>query len=368
MTSASITFLVSHSAAGGVQEIWADLADGFVKHGFSVELLALYPHAELNPRPADLLPWTFVLDQKPQSIGGQLGLLRALVAHFRKKPPHIVFTAMPAANVIAPVAARMAGVSTQFILSHHTPVDTYNPTLNRLDGFIGLLPNVRTIIGVSKAVVASLDGKPKSYRAKGIVIPNALPPRIEESLAALAMQRQRTQAKGRSVVAIGRLSEQKNYPVLIRAAAHMPDVEIRIIGGGPLEADLRALAESLGVSQRVHFLGQLSRERALAMLADGDIFAQPSLFEGHSLALIEAAKLHLPLIVSDVSVQIEGITAPDGTLCGAAVPVADDAALAREILLLLDDPERYRKATLQARHLAESTTYDAMMKRYIALT
>jgi len=367
MNSRSITFLVSHSAAGGVQEIWADLADGFVKRGFSVELLALYPHAELNPRPADLLPWTFVLDEKPRSISGQVKLLRALAAHFNNRPPHMVFTAMPAANAIAPLAAKIARVPSQFIISHHTPVDTYNPLLNQLDSFIGTLQNVKKIVGVSKAVVASLDAKPAAYRAKRIVIPNALPPRIEANLAVLAARRQRTQAKGRVVVAIGRLSEQKNYPVLIRAATRMPDVEIRIIGGGPLEADLRVLADNLGMSQRVHFLGQLRREQALNTLADADVFTQPSLFEGHSLALIEAAKLHLPLVVSDVPVQIEGITAPDGTLCGSAVPVTDDAALARAILLLLDDPEHYRNATVQARHLGESATYETMMERYLAL-
>jgi glycosyltransferase involved in cell wall biosynthesis len=194
-------------------------------------------------------------------------------------------------------------------------------------------------------------------------IKNALPPDIEARIAGLAEGR-RGRRTGRQVVAIGRLAEQKNYPVLIRAAVHMPDVVVRIVGDGSEGPALKAMASELGVADRVQFLGFHPRTETLEILAGGDVFVQPSLFEGHSLALIEAAKLGMPLVVSDAPVQVEGVTAPDGSLCGAVAGVHDDRALAREILRLLDDPAHYAAAAAQASVLGAAATYAAMITSY----
>jgi glycosyltransferase involved in cell wall biosynthesis len=271
---------------------------------------------------------------------------------------------MPAANVAASLATRVAGGPTRVITSHHSPVETHSKLLNRIDGIAGTLKSVKTVISVSDVVGTSLDGKPASYRAKRRTIKNALPPRIEALLDDLAARHAPRSARSRTVVATGRLHMQKNYPLLIRAAALMPDVTINIVGNGPDEEALRSLANDLGVQGRVHFLGHRPREEALAILAEGDIFAQVSLFEGHSLGLIEAARLGLPLVVSDVPVQIEGITAADGQSCGLTVGTGDAEALARSITLLLDDSVAYGTWANRARKLGSEATYEAMMAAY----
>jgi len=144
----------------------------------------------------------------------------------------------------------------------------------------------------------------------------------------------------------------------------MPDVVVRIVGDGSEAPALRALAVELGVADRVQFLGFHPRAEALEVLARGDVFVQPSLFEGHSLALIEAAKLGLPLVVSDARVQVEGVSGPDGPLCGVVVGVHDDRSLAREILRLLDDPAHYAAAAARATALGAAATYGAMITSY----
>jgi glycosyltransferase involved in cell wall biosynthesis len=238
--------------------------------------------------------------------------------------------------------------------------------LDAADRWTGCLGNVQTVVSVSDAVASSLEHKPGPYRAKRRTIHNALPPRLEQLLATLAGRAPR-RATRRLVIAMGRLAPEKNYPMLIRAAAHMPTVSIAVIGAGPDEAMLQALARALGVADRVAFLGQMPREQALARLADGDLFVQVSLFEGHSLALIEAAQLGMPLIVSDAPSQIEGITASDGTRCGIIVGSDDAPALAREILCLLDQPSAYAHWAARARQLAAGVTYDAMISAYLEL-
>ena len=363
MNAQSIIFLLSHSSAGGVQEMWADLAEGFRTRGFDVRLMALYPYLEAAPTRAGHPPWSYVIARRPTKIGEKLGLLRSLVHLFRTEPSDLVFTAMPAANVLAPLAARMAGATTRIVVSHHSPVQTYHPLLNAADSLVGSLKNIQTIVSVSNAVGASLAGKSHPYRAKRRTIHNALPPRVESDLAILAAKRNE-RPRGRRVVAAGRLAPEKNYPALIRAAARMPDVAIQILGTGPHEEMLKALADKLGVTDRVSFLGHRPRKEAFELLAAGDVFVQPSLFEGHSVSLIEAAKLNLPLVVSNVPSQIEGITATDGTRCGIAVEVHDDAALAETIQSLLDDSAQLEHWTARARHLAASHTHEKMMAAY----
>jgi len=356
-------FLVSHSTSGGAQEIWANLAEGLRARGHQVLLAALYPGDSPAQKLEPPATWTYAVAERPASLGAKLSMVRDLARLFDRFEADIVFTALPAANVLAPVAATLARRPVRVVTSHHSPSDTYNRALNLVDGLTGSLPSVAHIVGVSEAVRLAHQGKMAAYRRKLKTIKNALPPDIEARIADLAEAR-RGRRTGRQVVAIGRLAEQKNYPVLIRAAVHMPDVVVRIVGDGSEGPALKAMASELGVADRVQFLGFHPRTETLEILAGGDVFVQPSLFEGHSLALIEAAKLGMPLVVSDAPVQVEGVTAPDGSLCGAVAGVHDDRALAREILRLLDDPAQYAAAAAQASALGAAATYDAMITSY----
>jgi len=359
-------FLVSHSSAGGAQELWVNLAETFRDRGHFVRLMALYPLRE-TVRVTHDIPWDYVLPQRPASPIASLRLFRTLVSRIVQERPAVIFTALPAANVMAALAVRVSGVPTRVVTSHHSPASTYNRWLDRADGFSGSLGSVSAIVSVSDSVAGSLAAKPATYLAKRRTIHNALPPRIETLSSALAKQRSQEHHPGRLVVATGRLAPQKNYPLLLRASRLMSDVEIEIVGNGPDEAALTSLAAELGVAERVTFLGHRPREEALEILAHGDVFVQVSLFEGHSLALIEAAKLGIPIVVSDVPVQIEGITAADGTRCGIAVGAQDDAGLAREICRLLGDRAHYDHFAGLARKLGREATYDAMIDAYARL-
>jgi glycosyltransferase involved in cell wall biosynthesis len=361
----SVFFLVTHTSRGGVQELWEDLAEGFRIRGVRSDLLALYPAETAHGE--KLAGWRYVAPRRPTTLRQQMGTLRDLAHIFKQERPTLVITAMPAANVVAPLAARLAGNGVRVVTTHHSPTHTHNPLLNAVDSLTGSLKSVQTIVSVSHAVSASLERKPAKYRAKRRVIQNALPPRVEKHLTMLAGPIVQRQARGRTVVAVGRLAAQKNHPMLLRAAVHMPDVEVLIIGAGPDEAMLKEMAVTLGVEQRVQFLGQLSREDALARLAAGDVFVQVSLYEGHSLALLEAARLGLPLVVSDVQDQIEGTTAADGTRCALIVDRSDDVGLACVISRLLSVPSHYALWASRARHLAADATFEGMIAKYESL-
>lgn len=360
-------FLVTHSSTGGVQEIWADLAEGFRQHGHETLLAALYPSpdADATQTTSSHIPWTYISPRKPTSIREVIATLIALVRFLRLHSPSVVFTAMPAANVLAPFASKLARSNISVVTSHHSPANTHNRVLQLLDGLTGSLDIVTAIVSVSRSVDRSLHRKPACYRAKQRVIANALPPRVEAYVDELGTVHDHV--RRRIAIASGRLVAQKNYPVLLRAATQLPDVEIHIIGSGSDEHALRTLAAQLDVADRVHFIGFLPREIALKRISECDVFVQPSLFEGHSLALIEAAKLGIPLVVSDVPVQVEGITAPSGKRCGVVVGVNDDATLASEILRLMNEPGRLAEFSSRALELGDGACFAEMLSAYEAL-
>lgn len=357
-----VAMFVSHYPAGGAQEIMADIGQGLAAKNAQVKLLALYPLAD-PPRPGEN-DWSCVVQTKPKSVFGLLRLAWTVLRKLREMSPDAVISALPAANIAAIFGAALAAPRARVIITHHSPIQTHNRVFTAIDSWLGAWRNVSAIVSVSDAVRESLKNKPASYRAKCLTIRNALPPRIEKALAQLVEKRGERTSIPRTVIATGRLSRQKNYPVLLRAATFLRDVKILIVGGGEDEQSLKQLARELKVEDTVQFLGRKPREETLALLANGGLFAQPSLFEGHSLALVEAAKLHLPLIVSNVPEQVEAVTMADGAICGMLVDPADDRGLAEAITRTLDDPDAWRQWSAKSRALANSLQYEDMIAAY----
>jgi glycosyltransferase involved in cell wall biosynthesis len=365
MTQPMIAFIATHPS-GGVGELWSNLAQAFADRGCRVSKIGFFPPPEVEAQ-APPEGWRFGLDGR---IGGPVRLMRLLAWLYRTirdERPDAVVTAMPAANVLIPLVARFASPHTRVVPTHHSPTFTHSRLLDTIDGLTGRLPQVAAVVSVSKAVEDSLAAKAPTYRVKCRTIINALPPEVERETDELARQRGRDVPSGRTIVATGRLAYQKNYPMLIRAMAHLPDARLDIIGGGPDEASLKALAAELDLSERVIFRGRHPRAEALRLLADGDVFAQVSRFEGHSLALIEAARLGIPLVVSDIPEQVEAVTLPSGERCAAIVPLEDDVALAGAIAALLDDPAYYAAAADAARRLAAKSRFSDMVDAYAAI-
>jgi glycosyltransferase involved in cell wall biosynthesis len=366
MTGA-IHFAMTHSEPGGLREIWNDIGAGLSARGHPVERFVLYPGGGPEQRDAaEAEGWRHLLPQRATGVLAVPRLMVALVRYLRRTRPTAVVTAMPFANVIMPLAVRLAGTGTRVFVSHHSPADTHNRTLDRIDALTGQMACVAAIICVSDAVSATLDGKPERYRAKRRTIHNALPDRIEKAIDALRGADAPAKAAGR-VVALGRLCDQKNYPMLIRAMAAVPRGTLDIVGTGEDEAALRTLARQSDVADRVRFLGQMTRERALAHAATAQVFAQVSHYEGHSLALIEAARLGLPLVVSQVPVQVEGITDRSGQRCGIAVPIGDDVALGAVVARLLENREERAAWSERARSLGVAASNQAMVDAYESL-
>ena len=128
----------------------------------------------------------------------------------------------------------------------------------------------------------------------------------------------------------------KGHGYLLRAAElvrqRVPDVRFMLVGQGPLEAEVRADAERLGLGDTVIFTG--FREDVPRLTAAIDVFALSSLHEGLSIALLEAMALGKPPVITRVGGHPELVSdRRDGLL----VPPADASALAAGIVSVLAD-------------------------------
>ena len=99
---------------------------------------------------------------------------------------------------------------------------------------------------------------------------------------------------------VNRLSEEKRIDVLLEAAAKINvRGHIALVGSGPAEAELRAQAEQLNLSDRVSFLGFVKDADLLALRRSAELFVIPSQAELQSLATMEAMACGLPVIAAN---------------------------------------------------------------------
>ena len=148
----------------------------------------------------------------------------------------------------------------------------------------------------------------------------------------------------RYMLSVSAFKKQKAIDVLIRAwhlvESSAPDVALVVVGGGHLRAALEDLARSLGIWDRIRFLGPLDWPEVVCLLQRCEIFVLPSRFETFGIAILEAMACRKPVIASTAGGIPEIIThGKDGIL----VEADDAAALAHAMSTLLGDRLLQRK-------------------------
>jgi len=124
-----------------------------------------------------------------------------------------------------------------------------------------------------------------------------------------------------------------------------------LAGEGELRESLESLAEELGVSQKVHFLGFLEKEKVPAVMASMDITVIPSLSEGLPVAALESEALRIPVVATRVGGLPEAVE--DGKT-GVLVPPRNEESLAVAMIKLLSDESLRRKMGKAGRELVSS--------------
>jgi len=206
------------------------------------------------------------------------------------------------------------------------------PLLNRWRRRIAdrVLPSADGIRVVSERVKASLIARYGNKIKEPSVIPVFVDATVPEPVR--LPEHQFTFA----LIAVGRLEPEKRIEDILAAlklvAKQYPMVGIFVVGEGSERGRLGRMARTLGLANRVIFLG--SRSDARGLIASAQAFIQASAYEGYSRTLIEAALAKVPIITTDVGVVGEVFKGYEDVL---SVPVADPTALSLSIVGLIED-------------------------------
>jgi glycosyltransferase involved in cell wall biosynthesis len=163
-------------------------------------------------------------------------------------------------------------------------------------------------------------------------------------------------------VSVGRLTEQKDLPTLLRAFAllqrHQP-TRLVVLGRGPLRDRLAKLAVTLGIEALVRFLEP--RPNPYPLMARADAVVMSSAWEGFGLVLLEALALGVPVVATDCPSGPAEIL--DRGRYGRLVPVGDAEELAAAVVATLADGASHRRGEERAAEFSE----EAFLAAYLDL-
>ncbi len=163
---------------------------------------------------------------------------------------------------------------------------------------------------------------------------------------------------------VGALIPRKGQALVIEALARLPDAQLALVGTGPDRASSAALAGSLGVSDRVHFLGSMDHEQLPVVLSAADAVVMPSSSEGLANAWVEALACGTPLVISDAGGARELVSMPQA---GRIVARNSDAIAVgvREILEAQYAPDNVARTAERFSWEANAEALAAFYKKLI---
>jgi len=276
-----------------------------------------------------------------------LTVIPKLVSLLRKKNIHIIHSSTFIPNFMGRIAATIARVPVKIITEHNIYSDKkkFHVFSDRILSYV-----TDRIICVSEAVKKFTEKQEGIKHKKFLVFKNFIDlEKYNFSVKADYLKNEfKLKEKQIIVGTISTLTKQKGHSTLLEAASiicnQMNNVRFLIVGDGPLRNLLEEKAKNLGISEFIIFAG--ARRDISELLSIMDIFAFPSLWEGFSIAILEAMAMKKPVIAS----RVDGISEiiKDG-ISGILFTPRNARELASHIFDLIRNPEIAQKLGEQAR-------------------
>ena len=252
--------------------------------------------------------------------------------------------ALDHANAAAIVANWLSLTKTPVVTAVHAPRRNTAQYGNGIAGKLRrfavnwMYRRATTIVCVSHGVAEDIIGGAGVSRQRVRVIYNpVIHPRIYESARQPVQDEWFAPGTCKSLLAVGRLTPQKDLPTLLRAlqiVRQNDDVRLTILGEGPERERLESLVKELGLESCVRMPGVA--RNPYAYMARADVFVLPSAWEALPTVLIEALALGARVVATDCISGPREIL--HGGRYGALVPVGEAGALARAIAAALQAP------------------------------
>jgi 1,2-diacylglycerol 3-alpha-glucosyltransferase len=199
------------------------------------------------------------------------------------------------------------------------------------------------------------------------VIPTGIDLEAYRTASGEKIRKKQRWEKDTVMISVGRLAPEKNWPLLLHAAALVlkdyPRFRLVLIGDGPDRKSLEDLAQELGIQKRVIFTGQLQFSEIPAYMKASNLFGFASITETQGLATLEAMAAGLPVVAVDASGTRDILKhGQQGYL------VENNAeALAAGIKKLLANPDRMQKFAEAAYKKAQSFNIEQLTEKLLGV-
>ena len=353
-----ILLIISSLSPGGAERVMTTMANYWVRKAVDVTLITFDDGA--TPPFYDL---DFKVKHLPLGIEGfsanrwiglrnNLKRIWILRQNIRNIAPDMVISFIDLTNVLVLFAS--LGLRLPVIVTEHS-----DPAMTSIGPLWRGLRS-RTYPWASRVVV--LNEKAQKYFSNRIherisIIPN--PVLIEEQRTVIEESFQ-----GPTIIAMGRLSEEKRFDILLKAFELIkdqhPNWRLVILGDGSLRANLESLRDRLGLSSQVQFFGVVRNPHHF--LKQSDLFVLSSRFEGFPMALCEAMACGLPVISTEYHNGVRDII-NDG-VDGILVPVEDIESLASALDRLMGDNSERKRLGAKAEDIVHRFGLEKVMGKW----
>lgn len=374
MRHVKVAYILPNVESGGTERHVLALARRIDRSRFDLSLITTAGGGSLHDEFTALLPMNVFGDPRKgrRFRTGPLEHLRTIVRAarlLRRDRPDILHAYLPAANVIGPVAARLAGVP-RVIVSKRALADykRLHPFLRRVEPLGNRLADV--ILVNSDAVRRDVERAETQWEGKFRKIYNGVAPLAPWSPGAIEAFRLREGLPllAPLVACVSNFYRYKGHGELVEAVAavapRFPEATFLLVGrdSGTLE-ETKASVRERGIEGAVRFLG--SRADVPDLLRASDLFVHPSREEGFSNAVLEAMAAGLPVVAFDVGGNAEAV---EHGVTGLLAPARDHAALAAAMEELLADAGRRREmGEAGRRRAADRFSLDRMVAEVEAM-
>jgi glycosyltransferase involved in cell wall biosynthesis len=339
----SVIFLTTGLAYGGAETQLVNLATRLKKRGWDVGVVSMLPpQAFIEELTAAGIPLA-TLNMR-RGVPDPRAVFK-LVKILKQRQPDILHSHMVHANLLGRVVRVFYRIPVVISTAHSMNEGRrWREIAYRMTDF---LADITT--NVSRAAVDRYLRVGAVPKDKIIFIPNGIDTFLFQFNQDARLQLRKDLGLNENFVwlAVGRFEEAKDYPNLLQAFKSVTDerndAALLIAGQGTLFEDIKSMAHSLGLTEKVRFLGV--RRDVPELMSTADAYVMSSTWEGLPMVLLEAAACELPVVSTDAGGNSEIVL--DG-VSGYIVPPRDPQALAAAMLKMMSFPEEERRAMGQA--------------------
>lgn len=312
---------------GGVETHVKEISERLVRAGHDVEVITTDPSGKLEKR--DTINGVKILRFRSFAPGNAYYFAPQIYFYLKKHNFDVIhahsYHALPALFAALGKRGRRFVFTPHYHRSGHTAFRNLLHKPYRLFGKV-IFSRSDSVICVSEYEKRLVEA---DFRVEGktVKIPNGVNLKEFEHLRNSQKGKgvEKKRGKEKTLLYVGRLEEYKGVQYIIQSLPELKDFRLRVVGKGPYEEELRNMAKSMEVEERVEWLKDLSRKELLECYADADIFLMLSSHEAYGITVAEALATGTPCVVAKGSALEEFV---DGENCvGIENPVTAEKVI-----------------------------------------